>query len=159
MKLTKIIKRVISYILALILAIIFAIYLNANVGWFMLIALILAPVMSVFFAWITSKAIVVAYHMDESVMSKGDKCYMFVNIKNRSIFPTTPLEIVVLNGEGVKSKEERILCSIGPCMASVVKITYEARISGPSVVGVEQIRVTDYLGLMSFKIKKSAHDS
>ena len=155
MKLTKIIKRVISYILALILAIIFAIYLNANVGWFMLIALILAPVMSVFFAWITSKAIVVAYHMDESVMSKGDKCYMFVNIKNRSIFPTTPLEIVVLNGEGVKSKEERILCSIGPCMASVVKITYEARISGPSVVGVEQIRVTDYLGLMSFKIKKS----
>ena len=37
----------------------------------------------------------------------------------------------------------------------MVKITYEARISGPSVVGVEQIRVTDYLGLMSFKIKKS----
>ena len=49
MKLIKIIKGVISYILALILATIFALYLNANVGWFMLIALILAPVMSVFF--------------------------------------------------------------------------------------------------------------
>lgn len=155
MKLIKIIKGVISYILALILAIIFALYLNANVGWFMLIALILAPVMSVFFAWITSKCIGVTYHMDECVMSKGDKCCMVVNIKNQSIFPTTPIELVVLNGEGVKSKEERILCSVGPRMAGEVKITYEARISGPSVVGVEQIRVTDYLGLVSFKIKKS----
>lgn len=154
MKLIKIIKGVISYILALILAIIFALYLNANVGWFMLIALILAPIMSVFFAWITSKGIYVTYHMEECVLSKGDECGMLVNIKNKSIFPTTPLEIVVLNGEGVKSKEERILCSVGPRMSSAVKITYEARISGPSVVGVEQIRVTDYLGLVSFKIKK-----
>ena len=119
----------------------------------MLIALILAPVMSVLLGWITSKGIFVTFYMEEDVMSKGDKCYMEVNIKNRSIFPTTPIEIMVLNGEGVKSKEESVLCSVGPRTSGVVKIEYEARISGPSIVGVEEIRITDYLGLVSFKVK------
>ena len=154
-RLKKIIKRAVSYILALILAVIFALYFNANVGWFMLMALILAPFMSVLLAWITNKGIFVTFSMEEDIMSKGDKCYMEVNIKNRSIFPTTPIEVVILNGEGVKSKEDSILCSVGPRTSSMVRITYEARISGPSVVGVEQIRITDYLGLVSFKIKSS----
>lgn len=153
--LKKIIKRAVSYILALSLAVIFALYFNANVGWYMLIALILAPVMSVLLAWITSKGIYITYHMEEDIMSKGDKCHMEVNIKNRWIFPTTPIEVMVLNGEGVKSKEESILCSVAPRTSSVVKITYEARISGPSVVGVEQVRITDYLGLVSLKVKSN----
>ena len=150
----KLIKKAVSYILALVFAVIFALYFNANVGWFMLIALILAPVMSVLLAWITSKGIFVAFFMEESIMSKGDKCYMEVNIKNRSIFPTTPIEVIILNGEGVKSKEVSVLCSVGPRTSSVVSIEYEARISGPSIVGVEEIRITDYLGLVSFKVKK-----
>ena len=154
-RLKTIIKRVISYILALIFAVIFALYFNANVGWYMLIALILAPVMSVILAWITSKAIFITYHMEECVMSKGEKCHMEINVQNKSIFPTTPIELIVLNGEGVKSKEKSVLCSVAPRTSSVVKITYEARISGPSVVGVEQIRITDYLGLVSFKIKSN----
>ena len=133
-RLKTIIKRVISYILALIFAVIFALYFNANVGWYMLIALILAPVMSVILAWITSKAIFITYHMEECVMSKGEKCHMEINVQNKSIFPTTPIELIVLNGEGVKSKEKSVLCSVAPCICCRSRTDKNYRLFGTSVV-------------------------
>ncbi len=150
----KIIKRVISYVLALLISVIFALYLNANVGWYMLIALTIAPLISVFFAFITAKSIKVSCDIKECVLSKGDKYSIVATISNRFIFPTTPIEIYVLNGDGVKSKDKRILCSVLPLSDSKVKISFEAKICGPSYVGIEQVRVTDYLGLWSFKLKK-----
>lgn len=149
-----IIKRVTSYVLALMVSVIFALYLNANVGWYMLIALIIAPLISVFFAFITAKSVKVSCDIRECVLSKGDKYSITATISNRFIFPTTPIELYVLNGDGVKSNDKRIICSVLPLSDSKVKISFEARICGPSYVGIEQVRVTDYLGLWSFKLKK-----
>lgn len=150
-----IIKRVISYVLALMVSVIFALYLNANVGWYMLIALIIAPLISVFFAFITAKSVKVSCDITECVLSKGDKYSITATISNRFIFPTTPIEIYVLNGDGVKSRDKRILCSVLPLSDCRVKIRFDAKICGPSYVGIEQVRVTDYLGLWSFKLKKT----
>ena len=41
-------KGIVNYIFAMIFAIIFALFLDANVGWFLLLSLILAPLLSVF---------------------------------------------------------------------------------------------------------------
>lgn len=153
MKKRAIIKRIISYILALFLAVIFALYLNANVGWFMLIALILAPVMSVFFAWLTSKTITVSCEVTGGMLSKGDRCQVVATIKNKSIFPTTPIELTVLNGDGVRCGDKNILCTVLPMSKQRVVIDYQAKICGPSEIGLENVRITDYLGMMTLRLK------
>lgn len=154
MKVKAIVKGVISYILALILTIIFALYLNANVGWYMLIALILAPILSVFFALLTSKTITVDCDMVDGRVSKGDICNMALIVHNKSIFPTTPIQAQILNGNGVFSDDDTILISVLPLGRQVVNIKFKASICGRSTVGIKEIRVTDYLGLFSFVIKK-----
>ena len=158
MKGKTIVKSIISYVLALILTIVFALFLNANVGWYMLIALILAPILSVFFAWLTARSIAVKCDMTEGRVSKGDICNMTLTIQNRSIFPTTPLEIRVLNGMGVFSTDDKILLSVLSLGKQETNIKFKASICGRSTVGISEIRVTDYLGLFSFVAKRIAYD-
>ena len=154
----KLIKGIISYILGLVLTIVFALYLNANVGWFMLIALILALILSVFFAWLTRKNIHVECSLEETVLSKGDYCELRVTLYNKSLFPTTPLEINVLQGDGVKTENKNIIASIFPFSKREFTIRYTAKICGMSTVGIESIKVTDYLGLFALQIPGMDYD-
>ena len=154
-KYKKIVKGIISYILALLLTIFFALYMNATVGWFMLIALILAPVLSVFFALLTRMLLEVDIELEDCVLSKNDTCQMIVHIRNKSLFPTTPLEIEVLNGEGVKCHDKQIIASLLPFDKQSFCVTFEAKICGLSTVGIKKVKATDYLGLLSFQIRKT----
>lgn len=158
MKGKTIVKGIISYVLALILTVVFALFLNANVGWYMLIALILAPILSVFFAWLTARSITAKCDMTEGRVSKGDICDMTLTVQNRSIFPTTPLEIHILNGMGVASDNDKILLSVLSLGKRDTNIKFKASICGCSTVGISEIRVTDYLGLFSFAVKRITYD-
>ena len=153
-KYKKAVKGFISYILALILTIFFALYMNATVGWFMLVALIVAPVLSVFFALLTKCFAKVDVELDECVLSKGDTCQMTIHIHNNSLFPTTPLEIEILNGEGVKCQERQIIVSLLPFDKHSFCVNFEAKICGLSTVGIKKVKATDYLGLLAFQIRK-----
>lgn len=150
----RIAKGIINYIGAMFFATIFALFLDANVGWFILLSLLLAPLLSVFLAWLSSRLLTVTCLMKESLLSKGDSCSMNIAITNRSIFPTPPLEITMTKSPGVCSNEPHILVSVMPRTTRSFPVSFTARICGKSTIGVEQIRVTDYLGLFSFPIRK-----
>ena len=156
-KYKNVVKGMISYILALAITIFFALYMNATVGWFMLIALILAPVLSVFYTMLTRMFIKVDIGMEDCILAKGDTCQMTIYIQNKSLFPTTPLEIEVLNGEGVKCGEHRIIVSLLPFDKQSFTVTFEAKICGLSTVGIKRVRATDYLGLMAFNVWKTVY--
>ncbi len=158
MKIRKIISGTISYILALILAVIFALFISANVGWFIFVALILALVLSVFFALLTKKSINVECFMNVELLSKGDTYEVTVICENKSIFPTTPIEIVMENGAGLKAKDKNLIVSVMPRAKKKFSVIYEARISGPSEVGIEKVLITDYLGIFRFEIKKKTDE-
>ncbi len=150
----RIAKGIINYIGAMMFAVIFALFLDANVGWFILLSLILAPLLSVFLAWLSSRLLTVSCDMKEAILSKGDSCCMTIHIANRSIFPTPPLELTLTKAAGVCSKEPYILASAISRATQSFPISFTARICGKSTIGIEQVRVTDYLGLFSFPVRK-----
>lgn len=154
MKKRVVVKGIINYIFAMIFAIIFGLFLDANVGWFILLALVLAPLMSVFFAWLSSRRIEISREMDDAFLSKGDTCVMKIYMRNRSIFPTPPVSINLVNGEGVRCENDKLLVSVLSKSAVTFQVVFKAKICGKSVVGIEAVQVTDYLGLFSFPIKK-----
>ncbi len=153
----RIIKGVISYILALALTIVFALFLNASVGWFMLIALILAPILSVFFALLTKSSLSIECDMESVKLSKGDSCEISVTLRNKTIFPTTPIELNILNGDGVTAEDEGVITTIMPLSSKTITIKFNANICGRSEIGIKELRVSDYLGLFSF-VPKSIKD-
>lgn len=152
-------KGIINYIFAMIFAIIFALFLNANVGWFLLLAFILAPLLSTLLAWISSLLITVDIEIKEDILSKGDICSMTVHIKNPSIFPTPPLDITLTNEPGVKSSHPNIMASVISRATQSFSASFTAYICGESTVGIDKIRVTDYLGLFSFHPRKIQYDT
>lgn len=151
----RIAKGIINYIGAMFFATIFALFLDANIGWFILLSLLLAPLLSVFLAWLSSRLITVTCQMKESILSKGDSCQMTIHITNRSIFPTPPIELTLTKAPGVCSMEPYILASVMSRATQSFPISFTAQICGKSTIGIEQIRVTDYLGLFSFPIRKA----
>lgn len=155
----KIVKGIISYILALALTVFFALYLNATVGWFMLIALILAPLLSVFFTLLTSLFTKVDIGMEDCVLAKGDRCRMKIHIRNSSLFPTTPLEIEMSDEDGVKCQDKQVIVSLLPFDKQAFDVTFTAKISGPAIIGIKSVRATDYLGIMSFKVHKISYET
>lgn len=154
----KIVKGIISYILALALTIFFALYMNATVGWFMFVALILALVLSVFFAFLVMGSVEVTCDMEDCILAKGDCCDMTITVMNKSLFPTTPIEIEILNGEGVKCTERSVLVTVLPFEKQTFNVSFKAKICGPSTVGIKSVKVTDYLGLIAFKAKRKTYD-
>lgn len=153
MKVRVIIKGIINYIFAIIFAIVFALFLDANVGWFILLALILAPLMSIFLAWLSSHSLSVTRSMADALMSKGDVCHMTIEVRNKSIFPTPPVEVILTKTPGAKSDTDRIIVSAMSRATKGFMVNFKAVICGKSQVGVEDIRVTDYLGLFTFRVK------
>jgi len=147
-------KGILNYIFAMIFAIIFALFLDANVGWFLLLALILAPLLSILFAWISSLFITVSVEIKEDILSKGDTCCMTVHIKNPSIFPTPPIDITLTHEPGICSKNPHMLASVISRSTQSFSVSFTARICGESNVGIQNLRVTDYLGLFSFAPRK-----
>lgn len=150
----RIAKGIVNYIGAMMFAVIFALFLDANVGWFILLSLILAPLLSVFLAWLSSRLLLVSCDLKETILSRGDSCCMTIHITNRSIFPTPPLELTLTKGPGVCSKEPYILASVISRATQSFPISFTAQICGKSTIGIEKLRVTDYLGLFSFPIRK-----
>ena len=153
MKKAAIVKGIINYIFAMIFAIIFGLFLDANVGWFILVTLILAPLLSVFFAWVASRTITITCEMEEALLSKGDTCNMVIRVSNRFIFPTPPIAVQLTNEAGVRSENRDILVSVLPGGSQTFEVKFKAKICGSSLVGIEKIRVTDYLGLFSIGVK------
>lgn len=154
----KVIKGIISYILTLCMTVFFALYLNATVGWFMFVALILAPVLSVFFAFLSAWFVKADCEMENCILAKGDTCQMIITVQNKSLFPTTPLEIEILNGDGVKTENKSILISLLPFENKSFCVNFAAKICGPSVVGVQKVKATDYLGIASFRVRKIPYE-
>lgn len=147
-------KGIFNYILAMIFAIIFALFLNATVGWFLLLSLFLAPILSVSLAWLSSLFLVVSCETKESLLSKGDTCSMTIHLRNRSIFPTPPLDIAFTETPGMQCFAPHLLASVLSKATQSFSVSFTAQICGESTIGISKIRVTDYLSLFSFPVRK-----
>lgn len=151
-------KGIVNYIFAMFFAIIFALFLDANVGWFLLLSLIMAPVLSVLLAWLSSLFLTVNCEMKESLLAKGDHCSMTVHLTNKSIFPTPPLDVSFIQNAGMQCFAPHILASVISRSTQSFSVSFTAQICGESTIGVSRIRVTDYLGLFSFPVRKIKYD-
>ncbi len=154
-----IIKGIINYIFAMVFAIIFGLFLDANVGWFILVTLVLAPLLSVFFAWLSSRMLQISCEMENALLSKGDSCNMVIKVKNCSIFPTPPIAIQFTNEAGVRCDNREILVSVLPRGGQIFEVKFKAKICGSTMIGIEKVKVTDYLGLFAIGVRNLDYET
>jgi len=159
MKIVAIIKGIITYVFALVFAVIFALFLNANVGWFILLTLLSAPAVSVILSWICSRFVDFECVPERVTLAKGDRYDIVVRVKNRFLFPTPPIAVSMVDSLRLPCENKEILVSVLPFAHKEFRVGYDAHICGCAMAGITEMKVTDYLGLFSFQIKKNCRES
>ena len=141
------------YAAALFLAVIFALYCSGRVGWFLVLMLLFAPVISVLTAWMFTHFIEVEAHMPSAVLSKGEATEAYVICKNRSYLPSPVMEVILWTSAGVEAKEDILNAAVLPKQALKLSTEITAVHGGASYVVTAETAVRDYLGLVRFKVK------
>ncbi|MDE6592116.1 MAG: DUF58 domain-containing protein [Oscillospiraceae bacterium] len=157
-KFKQIFGGLVNYLAAVGLALVFALFLSGRVGWFLVLAFLCAPVISLAMTLIFSGRIYAEVDCGTAALCKGDECEVTVTVINGCFLPTPPLRIEAAGDTRVICKEKNFFLSVMPFSSESFEIRYRAKICGPCRVGVEKIRLTDHFGLFSFKLSEITED-
>ncbi len=151
-KLKPAVNGIVNYLAAVGLAVVFALYMSGRVGWFFVIAFVGAPFISVLMARAFVRRIYISCDYDSLTMCKGDSCEITVNVTNSLFLPTPPILADMYDSPSVRAANKLYTVSVLPFDTESFSVKYTAGICGPSEIGIESVRVTDYFGLVSFDI-------
>ena len=153
MDIKAVIRGFTGYAASLGLAVVFALFLSGRVGWFLILVMLLAPVLSPAITLFFVKSMRVEGSAETGIINKGDTVRMKISITNGFFVPSPPVVFKMTDNPYMQCGEKNIYVSVIPFFKENFEISWHAKICGKSEIGVSSVRVTDYLGLFSFKLK------
>ncbi|MBO4374662.1 MAG: DUF58 domain-containing protein [Lachnospiraceae bacterium] len=147
-------RQIISCGFAAVFIFIFALYCSGRVGWFLLLALILAPLLSVLQAYLCKNRLDISVSLSHDLMSKGEHCEFSLIVKNRSLLPCPPLNISMTSEPGIAAPPEYrdLSISVLPKAISKTTVTFTANLAGGCLIGAECITLSDHFGIVSVRL-------
>lgn len=157
-KFKQVFGNAVNYLAAVGMALVFALFLSGRIGWFLVLAFLCAPLISLLMTLIFRNKIYAEVDCGTAAMCKGDECDVTVTVINGCFLPTPPLRIEAAGDTRMICNEKKFSLSVMPFSSESFEIRYRAKICGPCRIGVEKIRLTDHFGLFSFKLGEIAED-
>lgn len=146
-------KALFHYLAALGLAVIFALYCSGRVGWFLALMFVLAPVLSVAYTWCIARFLTITFEQSGEVLTKGEKCTVTVKIQNRSMLPTPPVGIVMMDSPALTASVKKFYTEVLPFQTAVEKIEFTGKMSGASQIGIREIGISDFFSLLNKRVE------
>ncbi len=153
MKIKQVFNGLINYLASIGLALVFALFLSGRIGWFILAAFICAPVISLLMTLPFRSKIYVSLETDVNVLSKGDSCELSITIGNDFFLPSPPIMLELYDNPSARCRDKSYSVSVMPYNEEMLSAVYTAKICGPARIGAAEIRLRDYLGIFSFRLK------
>lgn len=141
-----------GYLLSIGLCVIFALYCSGRVGWFLVLTLVCAPVLSFFFLLLFRKSILADCSLSHPLCAKGEHCTLTVTLRNRCLLPSPSIEVELYDAPAISCTGLKASVSLLPRSTQNFSFTFTAAICGASGIGIREIRIRDYLGLFSFSV-------
>lgn len=150
MRVKQILGGLLNYLAAVGLAVVFALFLSGRIGWFLVLAFLCAPIISLLMTLPFKNRIYVTVSAGAASLCKGDTCEVTVTVSNGCCLPSPPICIDVLQAPGAVCSDRKLSLSVMPFSEETFELRYTAVICGPCSVGVGGVKLTDYFGLFSF---------
>ncbi len=144
-----------NYIVSVALVTVFALYMDGSIGWFLLAAFLFAPIISLLLTLCFVRRVYVTAQADAGTVGKGDTIEVAVTVGNAMFLPSPPVSVKLRKNVHAVCEKSSYDVSVMPLSEESFIASYTAQICGPCVLGVEDIRVTDYFGIFSFKPKNA----
>ena len=155
MKIKVLLNGIINYAAAVALAVVFALYMSGRVGWFITIAFICAPIISVLLTKLCMTRLSIECENNFHALCKGESCRFGIRVINDFFLPSPPVMIDASDSPRAVCGKKGCSVSVLPYSAESVSFDFTARICGPADIGVKKISVTDFFGLFSFPLKNA----
>lgn len=152
MKVKQVLGGLVNYLAAVGLALIFALFLSGRIGWFLVLAFLCAPVLSLLMTLLFRSRIYVTSGVGAAVLCKGDVCEVSVTVSSGCFLPSPPVCIEAAVSAGAVCGDKSITLSLMPFSEESFELKYTAKICGPASVGIKSVRITDYFGIFSFPL-------
>jgi len=147
-------KKFIDYLGACILALIFALFCSGRVGYFVLSMLIAGPLLSLLFTFIASRILVVSSSLSQSIFDKGSSFNLKIRIKRPVILlPMMPYSMTYDFGNGIVLTDEGKDAGGMFSRELTREVTFMCRYAGGGSIALMDMNLTDFFGIMSFKVK------
>ena len=150
MKVKQVLGGLVNYLAAVALALVFALFLSGRIGWFLVLAFLCAPVLSLLMTLLFRSRIYVTSGVGAAVLCKGDVCEVSVTVSSGCFLPSPPVCIEAAVSAGAVCGDKSITLSLMPFSEESFELKYTAKICGPASVGIKSVRITDYFGIFSF---------
>jgi len=153
-------KRFIGYFFILLLTIGFTGFFDGETGVKMLAFLILVPIISLSIAIITLKSTSIEIKC-HPIINKNKNTVVNIKITKKSIIPTSFIEVKTICSKHFdKSSNANIYKTVlFTEKDSTISFNLTPKISGNAEIKIDDIYITDYLGMFKFKLKNAKANS
>ena len=136
---------------------VFALFCSARVGYFLLIALLVTPGVSILWAFISSKVITVSMdeNASEMLLSKKDRDQVVCYVGNRLGLPSSLIRIKPECSPNLTKEKEVLLASVMGRRKKEISIPVNAKNAGGARVTIGEVYAEDFFGVVRFPVKAS----
>lgn len=149
-------KNIFYFILCILVALILAYEISGSGGIFIIFLLGLALVFSAVSVIVSMKSVDMQFSLSGGVVNKGDSFTAHLDLTKRFILPTAFIEVTIGVTPNVSCESEsmtyKLICA--GLHGESVDIKLKAELCGGGEISVDKIVISDYLGLLSFRLKK-----
>ena len=150
----------INYIGCIGMAVFVTLIVEGTIGMILIYALVIALIVSLIMTLAVLRSISVQPVLSQSAVSKGDTVFFDIELKNSMILPTPAITVVTDNSAHFYLDGENTVtgCVAGKSL-NTLRFSLTAGHSGRAHIRIKEIRLTDYLGIFSFKYKLDSAES
>ncbi|MGN0578106.1 MAG: DUF58 domain-containing protein [Ruminiclostridium sp.] len=148
-------KKIAAYIFVIGVALLFTLYLDAQGGCYLLIALGAAVIISVAVCIYTRNAVSAAVTVSEDILNRGDIVKVTLDVVKQGRIPSSIISAEFMSSfhfSAENAAENQVKAAFFASERLSFSADYRARFFGKGKAGIACLTVTDYLGLISFRI-------
>ena len=149
-------KNYFNFFLCIMVAVLLAYLISGSGGIFIIMLLCLANLFSIAMLVISVKSVTVGLDMIGGVINKGDDFTVQLRLGKKSILPSSFIEVTIKVTPNISGEREelkyRFICS--GIHGDTIDIPLKAVLCGGGEITVEKIVLSDYLGLLTYKLKE-----
>lgn len=142
------IKGYMHYGFAVGMAAVFALYCSGRVGWFLVLMLLLAPVVSLAYVLIfrIRGAVTWEAELQGDTLNKGEQCKLIFRMHNHTFLPTPTLRVEFFGLPAITVAEPVVYLSVMPRQTTEVSAVCTGKLSGTTMIGVTAVELCGFFG-------------
>jgi len=146
-------KSIFAYTVLIGLAVLYTLFLEGAGGSYLIIALVTAAVISVLIGVYTKRMLTAGIEISQDVLNRGENVTVTLVLEKSGILPSSFIDAELFSSYHFTSgAQQKIRTAVFGSGREEFSSDYQAAFFGRGKVGISTITVTDYLGLVSFRV-------